>query len=45
MALIVDQLRKVYAGSEVVADLSFTVEPGSCFGLLGPNGAGKTTTL
>ncbi|PKO90317.1 MAG: nodulation factor ABC transporter ATP-binding protein NodI [Betaproteobacteria bacterium HGW-Betaproteobacteria-10] len=45
MALIVDHLCKTYAGSEVVADLSFTVEPGTCFGLLGPNGAGKTTTL
>jgi lipooligosaccharide transport system ATP-binding protein len=39
------QLRKTYAGTEVVAGLSFAVEPGTCFGLLGPNGAGKTTTL
>jgi lipooligosaccharide transport system ATP-binding protein len=38
-------LRKHYAGTAVVDDLSFTVEPGTCFGLLGPNGAGKTTTL
>ena len=45
MALSVSQLRKVYAGNEVVAGLSFAVEPGTCFGLLGPNGAGKTTTL
>lgn len=44
-ALVVDALRKAYAGNEVVAGLSFTVEPGTCFGLLGPNGAGKTTTL
>ena len=44
-ALSVDQLRKTYAGTEVVAGLSFAVEAGSCFGLLGPNGAGKTTTL
>ncbi len=28
-----------------VADVSFAVERGQCFGLLGPNGAGKTTTL
>ncbi len=28
-----------------VDDVSFTVEPGECFGLLGPNGAGKTTTI
>jgi lipooligosaccharide transport system ATP-binding protein len=44
-ALIVSDLRKVYGGSEVVAGLSFAVQPGTCFGLLGPNGAGKTTTL
>ncbi len=44
-ALDVANLRKVYAGNEVVAGLSFAVETGSCFGLLGPNGAGKTTTL
>ncbi len=44
-ALSVSNLRKVYAGTEVVAGLSFAVEPGICFGLLGPNGAGKTTTL
>ncbi len=43
--LSADQLRKTYGGSEVVAGLSFAVEPGTCFGLLGPNGAGKTTTL
>ena len=44
-ALSVSNLRKSYAGTEVVAGLSFAVEPGTCFGLLGPNGAGKTTTL
>ncbi len=44
-ALSVSKLCKTYAGNQVVADLSFAVEPGTCFGLLGPNGAGKTTTL
>ncbi|UCV18971.1 ATP-binding cassette domain-containing protein [Ferribacterium limneticum] len=44
-ALKASQLRKTYGDSEVVAGLSFAVEPGTCFGLLGPNGAGKTTTL
>ncbi|MBS1191963.1 MAG: ATP-binding cassette protein [Rhodocyclaceae bacterium] len=44
-ALDVLDLHKSYAGTEVVAGLSFAVEPGTCFGLLGPNGAGKTTTL
>ncbi|MBT9523184.1 MAG: ATP-binding cassette domain-containing protein [Dechloromonas sp.] len=44
-ALEASNLRKTYGDSEVVAGLSFAVEPGTCFGLLGPNGAGKTTTL
>ena len=44
-ALAAANLRKTYGDTEVVAGLSFTVEPGTCFGLLGPNGAGKTTTL
>jgi lipooligosaccharide transport system ATP-binding protein len=43
--LSVSNLCKTYAGNAVVAGLSFSVEPGTCFGLLGPNGAGKTTTL
>lgn len=45
MALKVSGLHKTYGDTEVVAGLSFAVEPGTCFGLLGPNGAGKTTTL
>lgn len=44
-ALSVSGLRKTYGDTEVVAGLSFAVEPGTCFGLLGPNGAGKTTAL
>lgn len=43
--LDVRDLRKTYGDQEVVAGLSFAVDPGTCFGLLGPNGAGKTTTL
>jgi lipooligosaccharide transport system ATP-binding protein len=43
--LAVDSLRKSYSGREVVAGISFELQPGECFGLLGPNGAGKTTTL
>jgi lipooligosaccharide transport system ATP-binding protein len=30
---------------EAVADVSFEVRSGECFGLLGPNGAGKTTAI
>lgn len=44
-ALAVAGLHKRYGDNDVVAGLSFAVEPGTCFGLLGPNGAGKTTTL
>jgi lipooligosaccharide transport system ATP-binding protein len=39
-AVQVTNLRKVYARNKVaVADLSFKLEPGECFGLLGVNGA------
>jgi len=28
-----------------VDNISFSIQPGECFGFLGPNGAGKTTTI
>ncbi len=47
--LSVEHLNKSYGQGaqrhEVVNDLSFSLQPGECYGLLGPNGAGKTTTL
>ena len=43
--LQVRQLRKRYAETTVVDDLSFEIAPGECLGVIGPNGAGKTTTL
>jgi len=43
--LAVEGLRKRYGRVEAVADVSFSVARGVCFGLLGPNGAGKTTTV
>jgi ABC-2 type transport system ATP-binding protein len=43
--LEVQHLQKHYKTLAAVADVSFSVEQGSCFGLLGPNGAGKTTTM
>jgi ABC-2 type transport system ATP-binding protein len=38
-------LVKRYGALTAVADVSFEVRRGECFGLLGPNGAGKTTTM
>src|SRR6202008_1881227 len=38
-------VRKVYDTKVAVADLSFTIEPGTMFGLLGPNGSCKTSTI
>ncbi len=38
-------LHKNYGDVPAVRGISFTLEPGVCFGLLGPNGAGKTTTI
>ena len=38
-------LQKPSTEKVVVDKISFTVQPGQCFGLLGPNGAGKTTTM
>ncbi|MBY0340221.1 MAG: ATP-binding cassette domain-containing protein, partial [Rhodocyclaceae bacterium] len=43
--LRVDELRKRFGDTEVVAGISFELKRGECFGVLGPNGAGKTTTL
>jgi lipooligosaccharide transport system ATP-binding protein len=43
--LAIRNLRKSFAGVEVVRGVSMELGPGECYGLLGPNGAGKTTTL
>lgn len=41
----VDRLRKTFGTIVAVDGLSFSVQPGECFGILGPNGAGKTSTI
>ena len=43
--LDVRQLVKHYGPVHAVKGVSFSIQPGICFGLLGPNGAGKTTTI
>jgi ABC-type branched-subunit amino acid transport system ATPase component len=43
--LVVDGLTVHFGGLRAVADVSFTVEPGSVHALIGPNGAGKSTCL
>ncbi len=38
-------LNKFYGHTQVLQDISFTVERGELFGVVGPDGAGKTTLL
>jgi len=41
----VSKVRRTYASTVAVAEVSFEVYDGEIFGLIGPNGAGKTTTM
>lgn len=41
-ALVVEHLRVRFGTLEVLKDLSFSVEKGTCLAIIGPNGAGKT---
>jgi lipooligosaccharide transport system ATP-binding protein len=41
----VENISKSFGKVRAVQELSFSVEPGSCYGFLGPNGAGKTTVM
>ena len=44
-AIEVVALRKMYAGREVLADVTMTVPKGETYALLGRNGQGKSTTI
>ncbi|CAM3379989.1 Cu-processing system ATP-binding protein [Paracoccus aminovorans] len=45
MTVVMDRVTKTYAGRDVVADLSYALEPGQVVALVGHNGAGKTTQI
>lgn len=45
LAVVLGSVGKSFGTKAVVADVSFSVRQGECFGLMGPNGAGKSTTL
>jgi len=45
MEIQVHNLSKTFLDHPVVANISFTAQPGKITALLGPNGAGKTTTI
>jgi len=44
-AVVVDDVRKSFAGRPALDGISLRVNPGEVYGLLGPNGAGKTTLV
>ncbi len=41
----IERVTKIFDGTAVVDDISFSVPEGMIFAFLGPNGAGKTTTI
>ena len=43
--LVVNDLSVQFGGISALADVSFTVEPGTVHAVIGPNGAGKSTCL
>lgn len=45
MSLVAEQVGVRIGSSQILSDVSITVNPGEVLGLIGPNGAGKSTLL
>ena len=45
MHIEIKNLSKSYGKHQVLRDISFSAEAGSCIGILGANGCGKSTML
>lgn len=45
MVVLCENVRKQFGDFTAVDGVSFSIQPGECFGLLGPNGAGKSTII
>ena len=43
--LLVSNVHKTIAGTEIIKGISFSIKAGEVLGFLGPNGSGKSTTL
>ena len=43
--LLVNNVHKTIAGTEIIKGISFSIKAGEVLGFLGPNGSGKSTTL
>ena len=43
--LVVQELSVALGGTEIISDISVSVESGELLGIVGPNGAGKTTLI